>query len=31
VNLRLELAAGVANEPKRRAERWTIEKIDLGP
>ena len=31
VDLRLELAPVVANEPKRRAERWTIVKIDLGP
>jgi hypothetical protein len=31
VDLRLELAPVVANEPKRRVERWTIAKIDLGP
>ena len=31
VDLRLELAPVVANEPKRRVERWTIVKIDLGP
>jgi len=31
VDLRLELAPGVANEPKRRVERWTIARIDLGP
>jgi len=31
VDLRLELAPIVANEPKRRVERWTIAKVDLGP
>ena len=31
VDLRLELEPVVVNEPKRRVERWTIAKIDLGP
>jgi hypothetical protein len=31
VDLRLELVPGVATEPKRRVERWTIARIDLGP
>jgi hypothetical protein len=31
VDVRLELEPAVVNEPKRRVERWTIAKIDLGP
>ena len=31
VDLRLQLMPVVANEQKRRVERWTITKIDLGP
>jgi len=31
VDLRLQLTRMVANEQKRRVERWTITKIDLGP
>jgi len=31
VDLRLELEPVAVNEPKRRVERWTITKIDLGP
>ena len=31
VDLLLELSPVVAKEPKRRVERWTIAKIDVGP
>jgi hypothetical protein len=31
VELRLVLQPEVINEAKRRVERWTIAKIDLGP
>jgi hypothetical protein len=31
VDVRLELAPAIANEPKQRVERWTITNIDLGP
>lgn len=31
VDVRLQLMPTVVNEPKRRVERWTITKIDLGP
>ena len=31
VDLLLELEPAIVNEPKRRLERWTIAKIDLGP
>jgi hypothetical protein len=31
VDVRLQLVPVVVNEQKRRVERWTITKIDLGP